>query len=237
MNPKEYQDKKCHILYDSDAIGQVESDWFLPETWQARHAVVGQAQGRGTTWYVQQDQQQWVLRQYRRGGWVANLTTDHYVWQGLAQTRAWQEWHLLAELHAKGLPVPAPIAAHVCQQGLFYTAQIITTRIPEVHSLSTLLQQKRLPSAVWQRLGATLKRFHQQGVYHADLNAHNILLGANYSAYLIDFDKGSIRDPGVWRLANILRLKRSLRKLARTQSPFYFNELEWATLLEGYANA
>src|SRR4029453_11025308 len=60
----------------------------------------------------------WVLRHYRRGGLIAKLSQDSYLWTGAARTRSFAEWRLLAELRRRGLRVPAPIAARYVR-GLF----------------------------------------------------------------------------------------------------------------------
>src|SRR6185312_24099 len=56
-------------------------------------------------------------------------------------------------------------------------------------------------------------RFHRAGIWHADLNAHNVLVSPA-GLHLIDFDRGRQRAPAAgWRLANLRRLRRSLLKL------------------------
>ena len=47
-----------------------------------------------------------VLRHYRRGGLVAPLLGDKYVWNGRTRSRGFAEFALLAELARRGLPVP-----------------------------------------------------------------------------------------------------------------------------------
>jgi len=179
------------------------------------------------------------LRHYRRGGLVAHFVDDRYFWFGLAQTRAWREWHLLAELWKKKLPVPQPVAARVLRQGLFYRADILLRRISASETLAEVLKKSAMAASYWQRLGQTLKNFHTVGVFHADLNASNVLLDEQGKFYLIDFDRGSLRKPDRrWQQANILRLKRSLDKFSdkaeKQQTCFYFSESDWQALLQGY---
>lgn len=237
MNPVQLTDNGCYILYDADAVGQVDAQWFSPEFWRSQQAITGQAQGRGTTWFMRHQDREFALRHYRRGGSLARLLGNRYLWTGLEASRAFREWRLLAQLHGEGQPVPAPVAVRVCRRGLFYTAQLITARLAEVQSLAVALQRQRLSSEIWQHIGQTLKRLHQHGVCHADLNAHNILLDKAGKVYVIDFDRGEIRVPGRWQQSNLQRLKHSLNKLAQQHSPFYFTELDFATLREAYHGA
>ena len=79
----------------------------------ARGALAGEARGRGTVWFVRQAACEWVLRHYRRGGWLGPWLGDRYLWLGPGRTRAAREWRLLAVLYGRGLPVPRPVAARI----------------------------------------------------------------------------------------------------------------------------
>ena len=239
MKLTEIQLKKEHILYDAELIENPDSSYFEVESWRKRDALSGAAEGRGTTVFVQLAGQEYVLRHYRRGGMIAHLVEDRYLWTGLSQTRAWREWHLLAELWKKDLPVPQPVAARVTRDGLFYRADILICRIPETQTLADSLMHAAMDAVCWKELGRMLRRFHDQGVFHADLNARNILLDEQENFHLIDFDRGCIRKPqSRWQQANCLRLRRSLDKFSaqavQSQTDFYFNESDWRLLLQGY---
>ena len=90
-----------------------------------------------------------------------------------------------------------------------------------------------LAPAAWHAIGSCVRRFHDAGVCHADLNAHNVLLDADGGVHLVDFDRGSIRAPGAWRTANLARLERSLAKLAGAETA-RGGALERAALRAGY---
>ncbi len=239
MKLTEAHSKQEHILYDAELIENPTTSYFEPESWRKRGALNGTAKGRGTTAFVHHAGQEYVLRHYRRGGLVARFVNDRYIWRGLAQTRAWREWHLLAELWKKKLPVPQPVAARVLRHGLFYRADILMCRIPESETLADSLMASVMAVSLWQKLGQTLGNFHAAGVFHADLNASNVLLDKLENFHLIDFDRGSLRRPQQhWQQANLLRLKRSLDKFAdkaeKQQTGFYFSESDWQALLQGY---
>ncbi len=238
MNPIHHQEGQCHILYDATIVGQVTREWFSAEYWQQQQAIVGQAQGRGTAWFIRQPQGDWVLRHYHRGGMMAPLLGDRYLWSGLHNTRAWREWHLLAHMRNADLPVPAPLAVQVCRQGIFYRAAILTGRIPDSQPLSLQLQQAALPAAGWQAIGRCLRQLHDAGAYHADLNAHNILLNTQGAVFVIDFDRGRLQPPdGAWREQNLQRLRHSLLKLSTQNLDFHFDSTAWQLLLSSYQQA
>jgi 3-deoxy-D-manno-octulosonic acid kinase len=230
------------MLYDASRAGNLSTEAFDPMLLASRGQVVGEARGRGTTWYLNVHNHAWVLRHYRRGGLVSSLSRDRYWWQGEERTRPFAEWQLMYHLHRAGLPVPAPVAARYRKQGFGYRGDIITEHLKDVWSLAQALDAASLSWLTWIAIGRCLRRFHDLGVCHADLNAHNILLGSNMAqsdarqdrVYLIDFDRGSLRKPGFWQDANLVRLRRSLEKITWGLPPDRFTEDDWHGLLDGY---
>lgn len=212
---------------------------FTPEHWQALAAVTGTSKGRYTTWFVRHPEanQDWVLRHYWRGGLMEKFSKDRYLYTGMANTRAIAELALLEKLHAEGFPVPRPVGARVRRYALWYSADILIERMPGCRDLLAWLEQGPLDEAEWKALGACIARFHHSGVYHADLNAKNILKGPQGFA-LIDFDRGEIRNPAKsWQQANLSRLRRSFDKEKGKLPSLAFDESCWKWLLEGYAAA
>ncbi|MFW2374134.1 MAG: 3-deoxy-D-manno-octulosonic acid kinase [Gammaproteobacteria bacterium] len=228
----------CYILYDASLISKPNQSLFDPQ-WLQQHAQLKHiAHGRGEAWFVDYEQQHWVLRRYMRGGLVAKFNKSHYFAASMNQTRAWKEWQLLAELYAAGLPVPRPVAAQVCWRVIntgFYQAYLLLEKIPGAKTLSERLQLEALDEVVWNDIGRVVRQFHDQGVYHADLNANNILFSDAGKIYLIDFDRGDMREPGTWKQENISRLHRSLTKLKGIHGVYHFTDSDWQTLLTGYS--
>lgn len=207
-----------------------EWGWFDPHWWgqQARPVDHG---GRGSAWFID-SRPPMVLRRYQRGGLVARVSRSTYLYLGKARTRSFAEFRLLQHMKAHGLPVPAPVAAVTWRIGpLGYQASILVERLHGTRALGSVVGT--LGMGEWQAVGRTIRRFHEAGICHADLNCFNILL-ADDAIYLIDFDKGRLRgrDSG-WQNSNLQRLHRSLEKLAWPQgSPPL--EQAWGQLLDGY---
>jgi len=222
------------VLFDSALLDDAYSEWFEPRYWRERHCVRGFAQeGRGSAVFVEKGEETWVLRHYHRGGFMSRFVDDRYFWHGLRATRAFREWHLLATLSERGLPVPRPIAARVCRYGLGYTADILIRYIENTRSIDTMLHAGEDLEERWSLIGQTLRRFHDSGVDHGDLNVRNILLDDRDRVFLVDFDKSSLRAPGDWRRANLNRLQRSLRKTALQLGVSYDAEA-WRRLEAAY---
>ena len=78
-----------------DAAGEA---LFEPQFWAARGRAAAVAAGRGAAWFLGSGPRHWVLRHYRRGGFMARLSADRYLWSGEARVRAFAEYRLLARL-------------------------------------------------------------------------------------------------------------------------------------------
>ncbi len=221
------------MLYDASRVSNLSPSWFDPAYWQSRGEIEGKTQGRGATWYIKTEGKRYVLRHYRRGGLMARFSPDRYLWRGEERTRPFVEWQLTYRLHRAGLPVATPIAARYVREGGRYTGDLITERLPTVGSLTECLRTGALSVLTWISIGRCIRRFHDLGIRHADLNAHNVLLSEE-AVYLIDFDRCQLRKPGLWRDANLVRLRRSLEKVTYALPSDRFTEADWHGLLDGY---
>ena len=208
---------------------------FEPKFWPGHGGIRSVGGGRGAAWFVDHGTEQWVLRHYRRGGFVARLSGDRYLWTGEARVRAFAEYRLLADLAAQGMPVPEPVGARYERRGPWYRCDLITRRIPGAASLSGMLAAAPLADASWSLVGSTIARLHMAGVDHADLNAHNILLDGRGAVSVVDFDRGRVRRPGAWAARNLRRLHRSLAKISAALPKDRFSEQAWHRVLAGYA--
>jgi 3-deoxy-D-manno-octulosonic acid kinase len=209
---------------------------FEPGFWAARGELIEVTGGRGSAWFISGDGR-WVLRHYRRGGWIARLSRDRYLWAGETRVRAFAEYRVLAELVRGGLPVPNPVAARYRRSGPFYRCDLITQRIAGARPLSSVLSLGPVNEDTWREVGAAVARLHAAGADHADLNAHNILVGIDGAVSVIDFDRGMLRTPGesgAWAARNLSRLHRSLVKVSRDLPPDRFSAAAWDRLLAGY---
>jgi len=225
---------KSVILYDDSLVNHMREEWFDPDHWSGAPRAPGYAGGRGATLFISCEGQDWVLRHYHRGGRVARLARDGFVWLGAQRSRPFREWRLLHWMQARGLPAPRPVAARYLRSGLLYTADLITVRLPGVVPLSTRIARGRLAASLWQRVGKCVGQFHAAGVFHADLTVHNLQVGNTDEVYLLDFDRGRIMPAGGnWRQRNLERLQRSLVKVSAGASQDHVPE-DWAAFLDGY---
>ncbi len=207
--------------------------------WRSKHNSEILDGGRGGSQKIEIQQQYYVLRHYLRGGLVANLLHDQYLWKGLKHSRPFQEQQVIQHALKHHLPVPEVVAFCVQKSGLLYRASIISRFINNKGTLASRLFDYRLSDQQWFDLGRLIKRMHQAHIFHADLNANNILIDETGGYSIIDFDKAKILELSESKAeSNIQRLLRSLKKIqaSRNQRNLSFNfELQqWQKLLEGY---
>jgi len=223
-----------HILYDVASVSNPTSEMFSPSYHAAQGSICGRATGRGTTYFLTAGAREWVLRHYRRGGLPAKVSRDLYFGIHPEHSRAWKEWRLLSDLYQRNFPVPRPVAAGTQMYGALYRCDLITERISNAASFAELIDTGQVSESLWPKVGACIRMFHDAGVYHADLNAQNILLDESQTVFLIDFDRCEIRATSWWKNVNLKRLHRSLSKLAEHSVDGYLDEKDWNQLMAGY---
>lgn len=234
MKARTHKQDNLLIVYDAEHIRHPGVHLFDPGYWEQQGALAGKATGRGRVLLLDTEFAPAVLKQYLRGGWAARVSRDRYVFSGYERSRPMMEFKVLGQLSAAGLPAPEPLAAICQREGKLYSGWLMTRRILHAEPLADLIAIRRGDSLMWRNTGACIRRFHDFGLVHADLNARNILVGEGDSIHLVDFDRSRIRkgDSRAYG-ANLRRLHRSLEK---TWPDSYREQLEscWNLLQEGY---
>ncbi|HAS61746.1 MAG TPA: 3-deoxy-D-manno-octulosonic acid kinase [Vibrio sp.] len=221
------------IWYDETLLEEDPLHVFDPEFWQRTGKVIGSAQGRGTTWFVQTKTIEAALRHYRRGGLFGKLIEDSYRFSGWEQTRSYQEFQFLNLLIQAGVNVPRPIAARAVKQGFSYKADLLSEKIPNARDLVSILVEKPLSAEMYGKIGQEIKKMHDAQVNHTDLNIHNILIDEKEKVWIIDFDKCFQQSGDSWKQGNLDRLKRSFEKEVKKRAIHWLDE-SWNALLNGY---
>lgn len=233
----------CQLLYTPNLLTSPDADLLQEDILRQADSYEPIASGgRGQAWFLKMAGSSFVLRAYQRGGLVAKFNRQTYIGLSSENSRAFKEWRLLQWMADSGLPVPRPVAASVCRWPLglspFYRAHILLERIDNVVTLDQLLSQQAASEELWVAIGQCIRKFHDAGIYHDDLNASNIMVGENQSVYLIDFDKGERREnqpvSASWKQSNLARLQRSLLKQQGKYQQYFYSEKGWEDLLFAY---
>jgi hypothetical protein len=158
-------------------------------------------------------------RRGRRGGLIASILSDVYV--GIAP-RPLTELAVTIEAMRRGIPVAEPMGAMIEWLSPVLYRGFFLTRAVRGMTLWEFLKTDDDPTVRTHVLGqarAAIDTMHDKGLFHADLNLHNLLVTQardNFSVVVIDLDKSRLFDAPLsvaMRHANAARLMRSARKL------------------------
>lgn len=224
------------MAYDAELLPGPVSRLFDPEYLRREGLLLGTERSpRGEAWVFQFEGTAFLLRHYRRGGALSRLMRDRYFWLSRALTRPAREWRMFGEMRAGGLPVPAPAAWRLVRCGpLLYRADFISVLICGCETLHRYLLARELSGEGWRRLGATLRRFHDRQIWHPDLTVGNVLVDETDCFHLVDFDRARRRRGQWWKVTNVNRLRRSLRKQRGLAPTLHYRDEHFRALLDGY---
>jgi 3-deoxy-D-manno-octulosonic acid kinase len=188
-------------------------DYFDPNFWRDLNKIEKVGEGRSDAYLIRHEDQQWVLKEYLRGGKISYLLSDRYFYFNKKQIRPIKEWEVTNYLFTCGLPVARPIALLVKTGLLSYRASLVTEYIPYSKTLLDVIRiRNNANKEIWVAVGQMIKKFHEHGLSHPDINIRNILVDNLGRTYLIDFDKAVITYSQRKLNSNLLRLKRSIVK-------------------------
>lgn len=177
--------------------------------------------GRGETYAVRLGAVDVVVRHARRGGVPALFSEDWFT----GTPRFFHELDLSLRLAAAAVPTPSVLAGVAYRAGVGYRADVATARVAGV-DLASRCFGERPPegparTALFQVVGHLIRRLHDAGFVHPDLQLRNLLVtGADSAppeAWLLDVDtcRASLpRDQGARRW-NLERFYRSWDKWNR----------------------
>lgn len=159
------------------------------------------------------------VRRGRRGGLARYLLTDLYFGP---RPRPVHELAVAAQARRRGVPLAEPMGAMVeWVAPVVYRGFFITRAMPGMTLWDFIRtdDDPRVRIHVLELARRTIDTMHQRGVFHADLNLHNLFVitgGNSFAVIVLDLDKAKLFDgplsPALCR-RNSARLLRSARKL------------------------
>jgi 3-deoxy-D-manno-octulosonic acid kinase len=176
------------------------------------------------------------IRYARRGGLLRFLISDLYC--GLTP-RPVHELAVTAEARRRGVPVAEPLGAIVewiapaLYRGAFLTRRLYGMTLWQFVQTD---DDTMVRMHVAEQARSAINIAHRQGLFHADLNLHNIFVttaGDSFAAVLLDLDKARIcPSPLASSLVtkNLARLRRSIGKLDPANR--YFNRATVSALTD-----
>ncbi|MBK7908117.1 MAG: hypothetical protein IPJ78_16345 [Gemmatimonadetes bacterium] len=176
-------------------------------------------QGRATAWGVPLPGAaiDVVVRHARRGGLLAGVRGDRFVWPG----RAPWELETALRLQEAGVRTPDVVAYALYPAGPgLCRCDVATRRLPVGAEFPVSWRDADASSreTMLIAVGTLLRDLRAAGAQHADLNAKNLFLardGNRWAAWVLDVDRVRFRAPNDPEVGaqNLARLDRSLRKL------------------------
>ena len=146
--------------------------------------------GRGETYGVTLGGLPVVVRHARRGGALAGVLKDRY----LGEPRFLREIEMGARLTSAGLHTPPVVAAACYDAGIGHRADVATARV-QGRDLAAIFFGDSAPAgeiriSILRAVGATVRKLHDAGFIHPDLQLRNILLGEDpaTTVWLLDVD-------------------------------------------------
>lgn len=228
------------VRHDLEPLVQRLGLTRFPERPRTAEGDPGPAGGRGSVWRMELgDGRQLVIKHYRRGGLLGRIRGRSYA----GASRPLEEMRVCAAAHAAGLDVPLIQCLWIERAGPFnHRLAAATVEIPGTRDLFQALDGCRDTGERRQLLTTTagaVRKLHDTGIHHPDLNLGNILVaGGNGSSviHFIDFDRARLRSRPLGsgeRNVALARMYRSLVKLSRPErAPLTADEKE--LFLSGY---
>jgi len=177
--------------------------------------------GRGATWSIVLDGGgRAVLRWYRRGGLLRHVVRDRYFgWR----PRPLLELELTDAARGRGIDVPEVLGVRVDRAVGGYRGAIVTREIAAAETLGTAVERQPAADerdAIVTAVARVVRRMHDRGLHHRDLNVGNILLsrnGGTLVAHVIDLDRAHLGG-SVSAAARTRALRRLARSLAKIEA-------------------
>lgn len=202
------KDKNTTYCYNPSILGNELTATELAamfdlENYKKQKSVLKVFKGRGETVLVSDvKQRHLIIRHYWRGGLIGKYLHDKFITVFGGGNRAEEEFNLLTIMQKVGLPVPKPVASRMVSYPLYCRNDIIIQEIPGAVSLLEVLKDRgeeqetkahdrkiEIGDEEIVKIGQTIGMMLAVGVYHSDLNIHNILIDGARNPWIIDFDK------------------------------------------------
>jgi 3-deoxy-D-manno-octulosonic acid kinase len=167
-----------------------------------------QSQGRGHLLRFPLPDGAGLIRPFRRGGVVRHAMKNNY----LLHNRPLREFFIHRHLQHERLPVAPLLGVCWLRRGPCFQGAIATEELQALN-LHGHLQENPDDFDMLTACGALIRRMHDAGLWHADLQIKNILI-ADSGPLLIDFDNAKMlpRLNAKVRAGNLFRLRRSFEK-------------------------
>ena len=99
------KNNNTYVQYDPNVFNNFSEKIFNIDYITKKGLIKSTIDGRGKTFVLNYNNEEYVLKHYIRGGMVSKLSYDKYILNSLASTRSLKEYNFLNIMHKKKLPV------------------------------------------------------------------------------------------------------------------------------------
>ena len=179
----------------------------------------------------------WVQQSLQRRGLARLVCPDLWRWRGERRVLPVPELALVRRLCLAGVPAVAPVAVRyerVGRRGYAYRCSALYPLPEGFQPLSQHCSGSGLSLLQWAALGRRLHDWHQLGIDFPGLDAADLhLLKDGEDLRVSGVRNARFREPGLWRDAVLVALRRSLERHADLSGK-PFDEVGFRALLAAY---
>ena len=168
--------------------------------------------GRGKIAFVESSGRRLALKQLRRGGVAGSIWRDRFS----SRERLIDNLSIPKLARDRGVATPAALALLIVPgPPAWWRGWLAIETVPNAPDLRKRLPTDPPSAAEWSDALAAVRKLHDAGIEHPDLNLGNVLVDAAGRGWVIDLDRSTVHDRPLdidRRIDGIRRIERSYLK-------------------------
>jgi len=198
-----------------------------------RHIAAGVHAGRGKVAFVETDAGSVMLKQLRRGGVAGPIWRERFP----SRRRLMANLTLPALARERGIATPPAVALLLIASGpSLWRGWLAVRTVPGAVDFIDRVRERPPTHDEWAEALGAVRRLHDAGFGHPDLNLGNLMVDAAGDIWVIDLDRCRVRAGGLEpdaRITAIRRIERSYHKTCLLNGLDPDSRIDWLELYSG----